>query len=107
MKYKKGDIVLVKSCAGDAIPDMHVKLIERIVRKPSKGRTMDWPGYAGWDATPVYQDEVDALRKEWSIPLYNPGEDIIFVYEDNIIKKPRKLRDPSKKKGKRRIVRKK
>ena len=46
---------------------------------------MDWPGYSGWEATPVYQDEIDILKKEWSIPLTK--KDLTFVYDRNIINK--------------------
>ena len=93
-RYKVGDIVLVKSCAGDVIPKIHVRLIERVVVKPTPPKrvgfkmSMDWPGYSGWNAEIVYQNEADTLRKEWSIPLAGPG-DKTFVYDDCIIKKPR------------------
>jgi len=93
--YKVGDIVLVKSIAGDCIPNIHVKLTKRIIVKPTKGKrvgmrmTMDWPGYSGWEAEVVYQDEIDILRKKWSIPFEKPG-DKTFVYDSSIIKKPRK-----------------
>jgi|TARA_R110000851_G_C12769224_1_gene533973 hypothetical protein len=87
MKYKKNDIVLVRSVAGDSIPAIHVKLLNRIKVKPSKGNSMDWPGYSGWEATPVYQEEIDILRKKWSIPLKTPGKDLTFVYDRDIIKK--------------------
>ena len=95
-KFKIGDIVLVKSPAGDCIPNIHVRLLKRVVVNPTKGRyvgirkTMDWPGYSGWEATPVFQEEIDYLNKEWSIPLTQPGEDITFVFDRLIIKKPRK-----------------
>tara|TARA_R100000008_G_scaffold8860_1_gene4571 strand:- start:2058 stop:2333 length:276 start_codon:yes stop_codon:yes gene_type:complete len=87
MKYKKGDIVLVQSSAGEAIPRFHVKLLKRIVVPPSKGRTIDWPGYTHWQATPVYQHEVDILRKEWHISFRKAGQDLTFISECNIIKK--------------------
>ena len=114
-RYKVGDIVLVKSPAGDIIPNIHVKLTSRIIVKPQQGkivgirRTMDWPGYSGWEAEVVYQEEADILRREWSIPFSGPG-DKTFVYDDNIVKKPRKinqLHKNGKKSGRRRIVRKK
>ena len=35
MKYKVGDIVLVKSSAGPAIPNIHVKLLQKIKRNTS------------------------------------------------------------------------
>ena len=85
MKYKKNDIVLVKSRAGDTITHIHVKLLERVVVKPQKGNKMDWPGYSGWDAEVLYEEEAVVLRKEWSIPL-RVG-DTTWVYDDNIIKK--------------------
>ena len=85
MKYKKNDIVLVKSRAGDTIPHIHVKLLDRKVVKPRKGNKMDWPGYSGWDAEVLYEEEVVVLRKEWSIPLH--VGDTKWVYDDTIIKK--------------------
>jgi hypothetical protein len=124
LKYKINDIVLVKSRAGETIPSIHVRLLKRIVVKEKKGKqvgirkTMDWPGYCGWEATPVFKEEIDYLRKVWSIPLEEIEKDITFVYDDSIVKKPRKptpaplfLKKPSldtkgkKKKQKRRIVR--
>ena len=35
--YKKGDIVVVRSAAGPAIPNVRVKLLEKIVVKKRKG----------------------------------------------------------------------
>ena len=93
--FKAGDIVLVSSPAGDVIPNIHVKLVKKFEVEPraSKGfgirKTMSWPGYVGWESTAVYQSEIDNLRKEWSIPYGKVGEDVIFVYESNIIKKVR------------------
>ena len=87
MKYKKGDIVLVRSCAGKAIPKFHVKLIKKIIVSASKGRFIDWPGYTCWRATPIYQHEVNMLRKEWHIFFYKASKDLTFVNEDDIIKK--------------------
>jgi len=94
-KYKIGDIVLVKSIAGDCIPNIHVRLKNRIVVQPTKGKrvgirmTMDWPGYSGWNAEVVYQDEIDILRKKWSIPFNNPGDET-FVYDSSILRKSKK-----------------
>mgnify|MGYP003115153909 CR=1 FL=1 len=115
-RYRAGDIVLVKSRAGDVIPKIHVKLIKKETVEPTKGkqvglrRTLDWPGYTGWEATPIFQEEIDVLRKEWSIPFSTPGEDVTFVYEDDIIKKPRKptpnVKTTNKKTGNRTILRK-
>ena len=82
--------MLVKSSAGAEIPHIHVRLIERVVVKPSKGKNMDWPGYSGWQATPVYQKEIDILRKEWSIPFTKPEKDLTFVYDRDIIKREEK-----------------
>ncbi|HIL26835.1 MAG TPA: hypothetical protein EYG21_05540 [Nitrospinaceae bacterium] len=87
MKYKKGDIVVVRSPAGEGIPSIHVKLLNRIKVAPHKGNSMDWPGYSGWEATPIYQEEIDILRKQWSIPLKKPGKDLTFVYDRDIIRK--------------------
>ena len=95
-KYKVGDIVLVKSVAGDCIPKIHVRLKSRVVIAPTKGKrvgirmTMDWPGYSGWNAEVVYQDEIDKIRKEWSIPFEKPGDET-FVYDSSIIKKSKKM----------------
>ena len=79
--YKKGDIVLIKSSAGDVIPPFHVKLVERIKRKPPKD-----PEYIMWRARLTNPKEVDRLRKEWQIPFKFPNEVETFVYETNIIK---------------------
>ena len=101
-RFKAGDIVLVSSPAGNVIPNVHVKLLKRIVVKATPGRlvgfrkTMDWPGYSGWEATLIYQDEIDLLRKKWGIPYTAPGKDITFVYDEHIIKKPRKRQNTNK-----------
>ena len=81
MKYKVGDIVLVKSSAGEALPRFHVKLVERIVRKPPKDSS-----YVIWRAHLTRQREADILRKEWQIPFKFPNEVETFVYETNITK---------------------
>jgi len=85
---KAGDVVLVKSPAGDAIPHIHVRLIERVFVKPSRGNNFDWPGYSGWMAELVFQEEADYLRKNWQIPFESAG-DKTFVFDRCIIKKPR------------------
>jgi hypothetical protein len=114
-RYKVGDIVLIKSPAGDCIPNTHVRLLKRVIVEDTKPKrvgirmTMDWPGYSGWEATPVFKEECENLRKEWSIPFTNPGNDITFVYDRNIIKKPRDPKPNIKvtsKRSKRRYVRK-
>ena len=82
----KGDIVLVKSRAGDAISPIHVKLLERIIVEPRKGNRIDWPGYSGWHATPICQKEIEILRKEWNIPFKKANKDLTFVFDDDILK---------------------
>jgi hypothetical protein len=84
--YQKNDIVLVKSVAGDAIPPIHVRLLERQIRPPSKGNRIDWPGYSGWIATPIYQKEIDILKKEWNIPFTKANKDLTFVFDNDILK---------------------
>jgi|TARA_R110002020_G_scaffold67820_10_gene177961 hypothetical protein len=86
--YKQGDVVLVKSVAGDAIDPVHVKLVERVIVKPQKGNNFDWPGYSGWEAEIVFQEEADYMRKQWCINFDGPG-DKTFVYDHCIIKKPK------------------
>ena len=90
--YKIGDIVLVKSRAGPGIPHTHVRLLKKHTIAPSEGRTMSWPGFVGYDAELVYEEEADKLRKEWSIPFKFPDDIKTFVFEDDIIKKVRKRR---------------
>lgn len=102
---------MVRSPAGDVIPNIHVELLERVVVKPSRGNTMDWPGYSGWEARLVFQEEADFLRTNWSIPYKNVEDSQTFVYDSSIIKKPRNPKPdlPAKPKKtsrrKRRIVR--
>jgi hypothetical protein len=111
-RYKVGDIVLIKSVAGDLIPHIHVKLLKRVIIKPTKGKsngfrkTMDWPGYSGWDTEIVFQSEADNLRKNWSIPFEGPG-DKTFVYDSSIIKKPRNPSENKEVRKKKTITRKK
>jgi hypothetical protein len=85
--YEIGDIVLIKSCAGDAIPPVHVRLIERVEVKGRKGRTMDWPPYSGWECVLIYPEEAELLRKRWGIPFKHPDNMDTFTYENDIIKK--------------------
>jgi hypothetical protein len=80
-KFQVGDIVLVKSGAGPAIPKFHVKLIERTERRPPKD-----PKYIMWRARLTKPKEADRLRKEWHIPFKFPNEVETFVCETNIIK---------------------
>jgi hypothetical protein len=93
--YKPGDIVLIKSRVGSSIPQIHVKLVERHVRKEFKGNTMDWPGYIYWDAVLVKQSEVEVLRKRWSIPFSFPDDVATIVFDDDIVRKERKKRKNS------------
>ncbi len=90
-----GDVVLVKSGAGPAIPHFHVKLIERIVEKPPKD-----PNYIIWRARLTHQREATILRKEWHIQFKFPNEIETFILETNII---RKERNTNKRKNKRRV----
>jgi len=87
MKYKVGDIVLVKSSAGEVIPKFHVKLVERIVRNPPKD-----PSYVIWRAHLTRQREAAILRKEWQMPFKFPNDIETFVLEMNIIRKERKMK---------------
>ena len=81
MNYKVGDIVLVKSSAGKAIPNFHVKLLQKIKRNTSFDSC-----YIIWKARLTKRKEVDMLRKQWQIPFKFPNEVETFVYETNIIK---------------------
>ena len=92
MKYKVGDIVLVRSSAGEAIPRFHVKLVERIVRNPPKD-----PSYVIWRAHLTRQREADILRKEWQIPFKFPNDIETLVLETNIIRKERNTNKRNKK----------
>ena len=83
--YKVSDIVRVRSPAGPAIPIVHVKLLKKVVVRSSKGRTMDWPGYTGWEAKLIYKREVDMLRKKFRIPFKWPNDIETFVFEEDII----------------------
>ena len=94
MKYKVGDIVLVRSSAGEAIPRFHVKLVERIIRKPPND-----PNYIIWRAHLTRQREATILRKEWHIPFKFPNDIETFILEKNII---RKERNTNRRKNKRR-----
>ena len=93
--YKEGDVVLIKSRAGDAIPAIHVVLIKKVVRKAQKGKYFDWPGYVGWECRLTKPEEADLLRKKWSIPFKFPDDIETFVFETHIIKK---IRAPTKRK---------
>ncbi len=94
MKYKVGDIVLVRSSSGKEIPTFHVKLIERIVRNPPKD-----PSYVIWRAHLTRHREAAILRKEWSIPFKFPNDIETLILDSNIIRKERNMK---KRKNKRR-----
>ena len=81
MIYKVGDIVLVQSSAGFAIPPFKVRLLQRIKRITS----LD-PTYIIWRTKLTSRKEADTMRKEWGIPFKFPNEVETFVYETNIIK---------------------
>lgn len=97
-RYKKGDIVLAKSIAGDVILPVHHKLVERVVVEPQAGqrvgfkKSMDWPGYAGWETFLVSAEEVEYLKKEWNIPFTEPEKELTFVYDSCILKKVREVK---------------
>jgi len=95
MKFKVGDTVLVKSSAGPAIPHFHVKLIERIVKRPPKD-----PSYIIWRTHLTRQREANILRKKWHIQFKFPDDIETFITENNIIRKERRL---NKRKNKRRV----
>ena len=84
-KYNVGDIVLVKSPAGPAINNVHVKLLKKHVIKESKGHRIDWPSYIGWDAKLIYKKEILLLRKKFQIPYQYPNNVKTFVYDEDII----------------------
>jgi hypothetical protein len=94
MKYKVGDIVLVKSSAGKVIPKFHVKLVERIIRNPPNDHS-----YVIWRTHLTRQREASILRKEWQIPFKFPNDIETYVLEMNIIRKERSIK---KRKNKRR-----
>ena len=91
-RYKKGDIVLAKSAAGDGILPVHLKLVKRIEVKPSRGRTMDWPGYSGWDSVLISAEEIKYLKQEWNIPYTEPEKDSVFVYDWCILKRVKEVK---------------
>ncbi len=93
--FKPGDVVLIRSRAGNAIPQIHVRLIKRHHRKKREVKVGRWdtkiyPEYYYWDAELVYEEEVDVLRKRWSIPFSFPDNIQTSVFEQDIIKKVRK-----------------
>jgi|TARA_R110000744_G_scaffold145420_1_gene258041 hypothetical protein len=85
--YKKGDVVLVRSLAGNAIPFIHVKLCKKIIQKPKKYGKFNDKGYVAWESSLIYKREAAILNKEWSIPYQYPDKMELFVFEEDIIKK--------------------
>ncbi len=96
-KYKPGDIVLVRSSAGSAIPDVHVRLIESHFVKGSKGNTIDWPEFIWWDTELTKESVVKMLKKRFQIPYVWPDDVATCVYDSDIIKKVRKNKNYRKK----------
>ena len=93
--YKAGDIVIAGSPAGEGVPVVHLRLVQRIETKAQKGRTFDWPAYVGWEAVLIKEADVDRLRKECCIPFKWPDDVETFVFEKDIVKKisPKKRRN--------------
>ena len=87
MKYKAGDIVLVKSIMVPAMRPIQVKLIKKHVVKERKGNKLDWPGYVGWDAVLIRKTDALRLKKRWQIPFKFPNDIETFVFEEEIIKR--------------------
>tara|TARA_R100000005_G_C4957735_1_gene175691 strand:+ start:239 stop:565 length:327 start_codon:yes stop_codon:yes gene_type:complete len=100
-KYKPGDIVLVRSSAGPAIPNVHVKLIKVHFVKGAKGNTLDWPEFIWWEAELTKESEVKMLKKRFQIPYVWPSDVGTRVYDSDIIKKVRKNTSYRKKNYKR------
>lgn len=86
-KFRAGDVVLAKSCAGKAIPDVKLKLLEKITIAASKGNNFDWPGYIQWRAILICEEEVKMLKKRFQIPYSYPEDVETYVFDRDIIKK--------------------
>ena len=76
--YKKGDKVIIRSCAGDCIPAVQAVLVKKIESSE---------GWSGWECKLINEKEINMLRKEWSIPYKYPEKVDTFVYEEDIVKK--------------------
>lgn len=98
MMYNKGDIVLIRTPMCPAIPNIHVKLLSRVVVKPSKGNVTDWAGHTGWECELTKESEAKELKRRWGIPYCFPGDISTFTYESDIIKIIRRHKQRSKKK---------
>ena len=90
-RYKPGDIVLARSSAGPAIPNVHLRLEKRFDVAAKKGNTVDWPAYVYWEATLVDEEEVKMLKKRFQIPYVWPTDITTLVFESDIVKKVRNL----------------
>ena len=90
-KYQPGDIVLARSSAGPAIPNVHLRLEKRYEVLAKKGNTIDWPAYVYWEAVLVDEEEVKMLRKRFQIPYDWPTDVATFVFEADIVKKVKNI----------------
>lgn len=86
MKYNKGDIVLIRSCAGPAVPHIQVRLIKKVIVKPSKDHHTDRPGYTGWECKLVKESDARKLKKDWGIPFSFPDQIETYTHEKDIVK---------------------
>ncbi len=77
MKYKAGDVVLVKSFAG---PKVYVRLKCRAAKLEN-----GW-GADGWDAHIIYKKDIDKLI-ESGVPYKRGKKPLVFVFDWHIIKK--------------------
>ena len=81
INYNIGDIVKVKSRFGTAIPDVHVKLVEKHKRKCYDTNKL----YYMWKTKLIYKREVEILKKRFCIPFKYPNNVETFIYEEDII----------------------
>jgi len=94
--YKKGDKVIIKSCAGDCIPAVQAVLVKKIESKD---------GWVGWECKLIDKEEIRMLKKEWSIPYEYPEKVDTFVYEEDIVKKiTRRRKGKSRRNSKKKTI---
>ena len=93
-KFKEGDIVLARSCAGPAIPATKVRLLEKITTCEMRGNNFDCPGYICWRDALVCEKEVKMLRKRFQIPYSWPEDVETYVFDQDIIKKVIRKKKP-------------
>jgi len=79
--YNIGDIVKIKSRVGSAIPDLHVKLIERQKRVCYDTNKL----FYMWKTKLIYKREINLLKKRFCIPFKYPNNVETFIYEEDII----------------------